>query len=378
MESTGRTGAAAPEFISLVFSGTSTLPFGVVSGGIGVGVGIFSSTIFPTIGQTEILNNGSVFFASYLTSGAADFAVYLGMPGNVQSLMSTADLLPSGARTILGSTPPQAAGHFVAFTAQPAAGRRNLLLADTTSGAITRVVSDNDSALVAAAGATGNTVLASNFFLNESGQIAFQTIGGNATTGISITIIGIPSGSAPLNPAWLNSVSNCGTIFLWSPSNGLAKVVTPGDPAPIPGDTFLCPSLNSSAPSPLNKSGQLAFSSQSGYLGPFPCPPCGNPGLSLEIGPDGVFLYNPGGTITEIAAANDTLPGEGFPTILVPSLSVPVNSPGQVAFGAETSSLEGFFILKPGGTTQTIVEDGDAVPGSSATFGFPHFVAGLA
>ncbi len=373
-----QTGAAAPEFISIEFSGTPTLPFNVISGGFGVGTGIISQTIFSTFGQTEILNNGSVFFASYLTSGAADFAVYLGTPGNVQSLMSTADLLPSGARTILGSTFPQAAGHFVAFTAQPAAGRRNLLLADTISGSITRVVSDNDPALVAAAGVTGNTVLASNFFLNESGQIAFQAIGGNATTGISIDIIGIPSGSAPLNPAWLNSVSNCATIFLWSPSNGLAKVVTSGDPAPIPGDTFLCPGLNSSAPSPLNKSGQLAFSSASGYLGPFPCPPCGNPSLAQEIGPDGIFLYNPGGTITEIAAANDTLPGENSPTTVVPFLSVPVNSPGQVAFGAETGSLEGFFILKPGGTTQTIFEDGDAVPGSSATFGFPHFLAGLA
>jgi hypothetical protein len=91
-----QTGAAAPQFISTDFNGNSTIPFGV-GAGILVNLNIFSLT-----GQTEILNNGSVFFASYLTSGAADFAARLGTPENVQSLMSTADTLPTGARTEIG------------------------------------------------------------------------------------------------------------------------------------------------------------------------------------------------------------------------------------------------------------------------------------
>ena len=363
-------GGAAPEFISFIFSGSPAFPFAI-------GTGIISTAVLSNNGQTKILNNDSVFFATYLTSGAADFAVYLGTPGNVQTLLSTTDLLPPGARTILGSTPPQAAGHFVAFTAQPAAGRTNLLESDLTTGAITRVVSDNDPALVAAAGDTGNTVLASNFYLNESGQIAFETAGGMAEPEIIITLVGVPPGSSVLNTAWLDSPLNCGTIFLWSPSNSLAKVVTSGDPAPIPGDTFLCTGLNSSAPSPLNRVGQLAFSSQSGYIGPFPCPPCGNPSIAPEFGPDGVFLYNPGSTITEIAAASDTLPGESVATSLVPTLSIPVNSAGQVAFGAQLGTSTWGFYQRNGNTAQKVIENGDPVPGpGGATFGFPHFIAG--
>src|SRR4029077_17726950 len=175
-----QTGTAAPEFISLEFNGNPMLPFGV-------NVGILPSFIFSTTSQTKILNNGSVVFFSYLTSGAADVAVSLGAPGNVQSLISTADLLPSGARTILGSAPPQASGHFVAFTAQPAAGRINLLESDLTQGAIMRVVSDNDPAFVTAGGPHGNTVLAPNFFLNESGQVAFEAVGPNVgVSGIGV------------------------------------------------------------------------------------------------------------------------------------------------------------------------------------------------
>ncbi len=111
-----QSGTAAPEFISTVSEGSSLIP-------IGIGVISFSSSdFFP--GQTEILNSGSVLFSTYLTGGAADFAVYLGTPGNLQSLMSTADTLPEGARTILGALPPRASGHFVAFSAEPAGGNQ--------------------------------------------------------------------------------------------------------------------------------------------------------------------------------------------------------------------------------------------------------------
>jgi hypothetical protein len=357
-------GATAPEFISLDSSGASTLPFGI-------GVGVFS--IFSPIGRTEILNNGSVFFSSYLTSGAADFAVYLGTPGNVQTLMSTADLLPAGARTILGSTPPQAAGHFVAFTAQPAAGRINLLESDLTTGAITRVVSDNDPGFTAAGGPPGKTVLAPNFFVNENGQVAFEAVGPN--TGVSgIGVISFGSGT---NRAWSEFSSACGTIYLWSPSGGLTKVVASGDAAPNTSVKFSCVTLNSGPPSPLNSSGQVAFTSPSPFGAPLPCSLC-DP-FNPAIGVNGVFLYSPGGTISEIAAANNTLPGEGQPTSFVPNLSVPVNSQGQVAFGAQVGTTsQGFYLRNADSSTQKVVANVDPVPLTSATFGFPHFIAGLA
>ena len=368
MQSTGR---LAPLFRSL-FPSISMEPPRFL---IGNGVVIVSSTIFSTISQTEILNNGSVFFASYLTSGAADFAVYLGTPGNVQSLMSTADTLPSGARTILGSTAPQAAGHFVAFTAQPAAGRINLLESDLTSGVITRVVSDNDPGFATAGGPAGNTVLASNFFLNDSGQVAFEAVAANTIVS-GIGVISVGSGS--VNSAWLGPISPCGTIYLWSPSGGLTKVVAAGDAAPNSSVIFSCVTLNSGPPSPLNPSGQLAFTSPSPFPISLPCSSCGgipNPG----IGVNGVYLYSPGGAISEIAAANDTLSGQTLATTGVPDLSMPVNPSGEVAFGAQVgTTVQGFF-LQNAAATQEVIANGDAVPGASgATFGFPHFLAGLA
>jgi len=357
-----QTGAAPPEFISLDSSAMPMLPV----------INVFPSNIFSTSSQTKILNNGSVFFTSYLTSGAADFAVYLGTPGNVPTLMSTADPLPSGAKTILGAIPPKAAGHFVAFTAQPAAGRVNLLESDLTSGVITRVASDNDPGFSAAGGPAGNTVLAQNFFLNENGQVAFEAAGANTIdSGISV----IPFGSGSVNSAWLGSSSLCGTIYLWSPSGGLTKVAAAGDTAPNSSVKFSCVTLNSGPPSPLNSSGQLAFTSPSPLPLLLPCPLC-DP-INPAIGVNGVFLYSPGGAISEITAANDTLPGQTQATSFVPNLSVPVNSAGQVAFGAQLGTAPQGFFLRNADAAQKVVENGDTIPGSSATFGFPHFISGL-
>ena len=126
----------------------------------------------------------------------------------------------------------------------------------------------------------------------------------------------------------------------------------------------------------MNSSGQVAFTSPSPFPGLLPCPLCDIP--NPAIGVNGVFLYSPGGAISEIAAANDTLPGQTQATTFVPYLSVPVNSPGQVAFGAQLGTASQGFFLRNADAAQKVVENGDTIPGSSATFGFPHFLAGLA
>lgn len=358
--------ANSPEFI---FLDPEPTPF------IGIGIRPFYAS--PGV-QTKILDNGSTFFSAYLTNGAADFAEFLGTPGNVQTVMSTADTLPTGARTILPATAPRAAGHFVAFTAQPAAGRNNLFVSDLTSGAITRVVSDNDAALATAGGAPGDTVLASNFFLNESGQVAFETVDANAAFGFSISSIGSGPGKV-----WDTVItSNCGTIYLSSPppAAGLTKIAAPGDKTPNTTNLFSCVALNAEAPSPLDRSGHLAFSSPS-LLPGLPCLlTCIVPGTS---GVDGVFLYSPGTTtaISEIAAANDTLPGETQPTTFVPDLTVPVNSTGQVAFGAQigtpSSGFQGLFVRNADGSLRKVVSSGDPVPVSPDKLTALTYITGL-
>jgi hypothetical protein len=95
---------------------------------------------------------------------------------------------------------------------------------------------------------------------------------------------------------------------------------------------------------------------------------------------NGVFLYTPGGTIREIVAANDTLPGEAQPTAFVPDLPIPVNLSGQVAFGAQVglgNNSQGFFLRNSDGSTQRIMTEGDTAPSGTDTFGFPHFISGL-
>ena len=341
-------------------------------------------------GQTITLDNGSTFFSAYLTGGAGDFAEFLGTQASVHPLMSTGDILPSGARIAFVSSAPKVAGKFVVFMARPAGGRTNLLETNLSSGVTTRIVSDGDIHVPATPGFPSATSVSSNFFVNENGEAAFEIQSGPALflSGRAL----IPFGPANVNTAWLDSVaSRCGAIYLWSPSAMVPKkVVAAGDMPPNGSIPFSCVELNAEAPSPLNRNGQLAFSSPSSspFATLFPCFLCGIPTSTLNV--NGVFLYSPGGagTVNEIAATGDTLPGETQQTTFVPYLSVPVNSAGQVAFGAQvgtpssgplslSSGFQGFFLRNAGGTLQKVVSSGDTVPGSSAAFGAPHYITGL-
>ncbi len=70
--------------------------------------------------------------------------------------------------------------------------------------------------------------------------------------------------------------------------------------------------------------------------------------------------------------------GKPKPTTFVPYLATPLNSAGQVAFGAQVGTTSQAFFLENGSTVQSVMALGDSVPGGSDTFGFPHFIAGLA
>jgi hypothetical protein len=340
--------------------------------------------------QTITLENDSTFYFSYLTGGTADFGEFLGTQASVHLLMSTGDMLPSGARIEFVSAAPKAAGTFVVFMARPAGGRSNLLETDISSGVPTakRIVSDGEIHVPGTPGLPSATYVAPNFFVNENGDVAFEI-----QSGITPSILlrtGIPFGSGNVNPAWLDPISSrCGAIFLWSHSSAVStKVVAPGDLPPSGTTPFSCVELNAEAPSPLNRSGQLAFSSPSGLpLSGLPCALCDIP-ATTQSEVNGVFLYGPGSAspITEMAAASDTLPGETQPTTFVPDLPLPVNSMGQVAFGAQIGTpgsgsppgFQAFFLGETGRTPLKVVASGDSVPNSAtATFLAPHFIRGL-
>lgn len=366
---------AGTDFPVLISKDGQTAP---VSGG-----GTFDLSV---AGQTITLDNDSTFYFSYLTGGTGDFAEFLGTQASVHSLMSTGDSLPSGARIAFVSSAPKAAGTFVVFLARPAGGRTNLLETDiSTDNPTTRkIVSDGDIHVPGTPGLPSATSVGANFFVNEKGETAFEIQSGSVELASAIGVIPFASGNA--NPAWQDLVTpRCGAIYLWSPTTGSStKVVATGDMAPAPNSTtpFSCVKLNPAAPSPLNQNGQLAFSSPSPLPLLSPCfLECFGPPPTQNV--NGVFLYSPGSTsvISEMAAANDILPPETQPTTFVPYLSVPVNSAGEVAFGAQVGTpgsgsppgFQGFFLRKAGAVAQKVVSSGDNVPpGSGVTFTAPH------
>jgi hypothetical protein len=193
------------------------------------------------------LNNGSVFFASQVLGGTAFYGQFMGTPGNLQALMSTADTL-SGARvSLIGETIQ--VGNFVGFTAQEAGGLATQFVSNTATGVTTKVATEGD-----AAPGTGGVItsVGAVYYLNSNGQLVFSTP--VATNGPGKT-----------------------AIFLWSPATGLAKAVAVGDSSPIAGTTFTSFTLNSGPPSPFNNAGQLAFGGT----------------FSGTSSGTGVFLYNP-------------------------------------------------------------------------------------
>jgi Bacterial Ig-like domain (group 3) len=279
------------------------------------------------LGPVVALDNNSTFFASAIAGGTAAgggayFADFLYTPAGVQVLMSTGDSLPSASRISLATARPKAAGHFVAFAAQEAGGRAGLFVSDTSSGGIpAKVISEGDVAPTT--GGVVTSVLADEFFVNAKGQVALE---------------------APLTGG-----ASAEGIFIWTQTAGLTKVVADRDASPIAGTTFLSVSLgglsfsgvsglgqtssgivsvsiffsatNPTVSSLLNDSGQLAFSSVL---------------VSGSTTSNGIFLYDPSGTVTKIAATGDAPPnGQTFVYV---SSAHGLNSAGMVAFDGDTTT----------------------------------------
>jgi hypothetical protein len=287
------------------------------------------------------LDNGSVFFTSFITGGSAYYGLFHEIGGNVQALMSTADFLPPGSRVSLSFASPLAAGDDVAFGAQMAGGKVSLFESNTDTGATLQAVTDGDTFSV-----TGGAIfaLSTNFFLNANGQIVFTS-----------TLVGGSSSSA---------------IMLWSPAGGLTKVAALGDSTPISGTTFSTVTLNSGPPSPFNNAGQVAFS------GTFS-------GSSLG---SGVFLYSPanGGSVAKIAVTGDpvvTATGSGIITNFFAGLqqsNVALNQSGVVAFGGTISgTIAGGtgFLTGSGGVVSKVATTGDGT--SRGTIASVLFLSGF-
>jgi hypothetical protein len=358
-------------------SGTSTPVQIALAGQTAPSTGGGTLTLISST-PTVTLSNGFTYFTSPVAGGTAIFGEFLAAPGSIQSLMSTADVLPSSARVSLMGSRPKSAGHFVAFTAQKSGGQRSLFVSDLSTGTTSKITTESNASPPNPFGLASPPAL-SNYFLNENGQVAFQD---------SSSSIQFSSGSTNFvgtSPFWSTFTSqSCGTISLWSPSTGLTKIASPGDAGPISGSTFACASLIPGPLSPFNRSGQLAFFgilqfTTSGTTQP---PPSGT----------AIFLYSPSGTISQLITTSQLTVFDLSAASLVPTLTAPINSSGQVAFGAQIgtqSGTTGFLVGLPlpfyrgflfgsaGNANSKVAGMGDIVQASASAIGDPHFISGL-
>ncbi|MCU1343607.1 MAG: hypothetical protein JWN92_3030, partial [Candidatus Acidoferrum typicum] len=318
------------------------------------------------INPVVALDSRSTFFASAIAGGAATgggayFAYFLNTPTGIRVLMSTGDSLPAASRVSLASARPKVAGHFVAFAAQEAGGRTGLFVSDTLSeGPPAKLVSEGDAA--PNTGGVVSSVLADRFFVNAKGQVA-----------LGLPIIG---GSSPRG------------IFLWSQPGGLTKVVADGDVSPIAGRAFGSVSLGALSLSSVSGIGEASGSGSAFNASFFSA---ANPGLSTLLNDSGqlafssvlisgttlseaIFLYDPNGTMTKIAASTDPAPnGQTFVRV---SPAHGLNNAGMVAFDAETVTstspptgpvpiLPGMFVGSASTAPQQIGFLGNNSPGPS-------------
>lgn len=293
----------------------------------------------------QTLNNHSVFFSAPIAGGSAYFAEMLATPATpttIQSLVSSADALPSGSRVQFSAKNP-AAANYVGFAAQNSGGRSSLYVSNVSSATNTKIVTEGDAAPatggVIALIQTLNSSSAESFpppvpfYVNANGQAAFEATlaGSNATSG----------------------------IFLGSPTASLTKVMASTDASQPSGTPFGNPYPLQKVTNPLNDNGQVAFVVQ----------------LFERTGPnDAIYRADPDGTIVEIVTTRDPGPNGGSFYVIDTNASpiAAMNGSGAVAFQSYASSgtnvPNGFYEGNGTSTPQAVAISGDKISGTTELF----------
>lgn len=285
---------------------------------------------FENTTLTRTLNDNSVFFTSEIPGGTADYGEFLDSGGSISNLMNTGDNLPAGARVVLRTFKPGAAGDFVGFLAARAGGRASLAVHNIATQSTSIITTDGDVAPETGGGRlsvlTPNTI-----FVNSSGKVAFAA-----------RILG---GSESVNSA----------IYVGTPGGNLSKVVIGNEVDAGTGRTFTALNLNLVTPSAINDAGQVVFTTQ------------------LSFGPNlirGLFVGSVGTTPAKIAVVGDMLSDGRTLQNFFGTNGFWINSSGQVLFPAATTGGTGLYVGSPGTTPVKVVASGDDGPGGSAFIGF--------
>lgn len=274
--------------------------------------------------RAAILNNHSAFFSDAVLGGSAYFGDFLGTPGNVHSLLSTADSLPSGGREDLGEA-PQTAGNYVGFATREPGGRASYFVSNVADGTMAKIVTVGDTAP-----GTGGVLLANFSTPGAAQQQGFVTItGGSLSSGVITTASN--SGDVFLNRngqialfATIEGGSATSAIFSGSASSSLKKVVASSD---VIDGVYLPISVSPSGISQLNDDGQIAFLAATLATTPL---------VSGQLPVYAIFRANPDGSFTKIVAIGDPGPsGTTFTGLLQGPIAI--NNSGSVLF--ETNDI---------------------------------------
>jgi hypothetical protein len=253
--------------------------------------------------SAQTLNDHSVIFSANFDLGSAYFAELLSSPGSpptLQSLVSTGDALPSGARVQFDPS-VSAAGNYLGFAAQNAGGRESLFVSNISTGTNSNIVTEGDfdlGGIMTSFQATDSLAPAGEaplitppaIYVNSSGEAVFDA-----------SIVGTPFSTA---------------ILLASSTGSISEVVSVADQIQPAGFSVEALLPVWEALNPINDSGQVTFIAQSPTVG------------------YAVFRYNSDGTTTEIAATGDTATN-GDPLSIIAGAFMPtiaMNQSGVVTF----------------------------------------------
>jgi hypothetical protein len=285
--------------------------------------------------STRVLDSGAVYFWSDLSGGLADYGEFLiSRTGAVTVLMTTADLLPEGAKISLRTFHTTGSEDLVGFIAQRTGGGFSIGIHDIPTRTNTIIISDGDLVDQSGGGYRIRLRTTSTVFLNSGGNVTFSghVIGG----GRSFNAIGLRKSDG-----------------------SLTGIVSDGDYDPGTGMTFSGVTLSGLTPMPMNDANEVVFFANmlSGSNSSFP----------------GLLVRSPGAPAVKVISAMD-----GSVTFNSNSLrSVSINQAGQVAFLANRTSDNTpyrLYIWTPNGTPNLVAWIGqDLGVGSITGLGYPSF-----
>jgi hypothetical protein len=279
---------------------------------------------------TQTLTSGAVIVRAHVMNAADATHAHFLWSGSLAPLMTTADQLPVGARTIVRPGSLSAAGDYLGIGLQRAGGRESIGVLDPASQSALVVATDGD-----VVGGTGGSRL-------QFGTVNTVLVNGAGDLVVQASLFG---GAA---------LENRPAILSGGFTQAFAAVMIDGVTLDSGGRLLTQPQLAFATlvrPVPINMTGNVAFTA------------------IADGGPRGVFVGHPQASPHKVALPGDVV-STGATIVSVGPVHGGINEAGQVLFVATTAAGQGLMVSFPGLTPQVIAQVGDSAPGGGTFSGF--------